>query len=109
MMETRLERDNAGRFLPGHKQASKGREVTMALTKALASQNWKRLRQGAERIADAFAAGEQWAAYLVFDRMEGKVGLSEPVGDGILQISWISAPQSQVIEAQPVPDKLEQG
>lgn len=56
----------------GNTNGAKGKVVTDAIRKALAADDWKRLRLGAEKVAEAYAAGEQWAVQFVADRMDGK-------------------------------------
>ena len=57
----------------GNRNAAKGTEVSHAVRRALASNNWERLRRGADRLAEAFADAEPWAWQMVWERMEGKV------------------------------------
>lgn len=56
----------------GNQNAAKAKIVSDAIRKALAADDWKRLREGAEKVADAYAKGEAWAVQFVADRMEGK-------------------------------------
>lgn len=56
----------------GNQNASKAKIVADAIRKALMAEDWKRLRAGAEKVADAYAAGEPWAVQFVADRMDGK-------------------------------------
>ena len=56
----------------GNQNAAKAKIVADAIRKALAQEDWKRLRTGAEKVADAYANGEPWAVQFVADRMDGK-------------------------------------
>lgn len=56
----------------GNQNAAKAKIVSDAIRKALASEDWKRLRLGSEKVAEAYAAGEPWAVQFVADRMDGK-------------------------------------
>lgn len=56
----------------GNQNAAKAKIVADAIRKALATEDWKRLRAGAEKVADAYADGEPWAVQFVADRMDGK-------------------------------------
>ena len=102
----------AGRGAPrGNEYARKGREVTAALYRALARDNYSRLRQGCEAIADAFAAGTPWAAHFVAERLEGKVmAMPELPEDRAFSITWTFGPaaiepqqnQPLTLEAGPI-------
>lgn len=89
----------------GNTNATKGKLVTDAIRKALAADDWRRLREGAEKVADAFAAGESWAVQFVADRQEGKPHqtLSGP-GDTPL-IGGIDVTLHSTVGRQPVDDK----
>lgn len=93
----------------GNTNSNKGKLATEALIKALAENKWRRLRQGANAIANAFADGEQWAAQLVFDRLDGKAALTLPETSGTLVISWMTTPTSEVktIQESPHQDVIE--
>ena len=80
----------------GNTNSNKGKLATEALIKALAENKWRRLRQGANAIANAFADGEQWAAQLVFDRLDGKAALTLPETSGTLVISWMTSSSQAV-------------
>ena len=71
----------------GNQNAAKGKLVSDAIRKALAMEDWKRLRAGAEKGADAYANGEPWAVQFVADRMEGRAvqptTLSGPEGEPV--------------------------
>jgi hypothetical protein len=66
----------------GNKNAAKAKVVSDAIRKALAAEDWKKLRDGSEKVADAFAAGEPWAVQFVADRMEGKAAQTIQGPDG---------------------------
>lgn len=66
----------------GNKNAAKAKVVSDAIRKALAAEDWKKLRDGSEKVADAFAAGEPWAVQFVADRMEGKAAQTLQGPDG---------------------------
>jgi hypothetical protein len=70
----------------GNKNAAKAKVVSDAIRKALAAEDWKKLRDGSEKVADAFAAGEPWAVQFVADRMEGKAAqtIQGPDGESLL-------------------------
>jgi hypothetical protein len=57
----------------GNMNRTRGAEVSHAVRRALAQDNWARLRAGAEKLAQAFADGQPWAFNLVWERMEGRV------------------------------------
>ena len=100
----------AGKGAPfGNQYALKGTKATDYLRRALAVDDWKRLRRGCNAIANAFADGEQWAAQLVFDRLDGKAALTLPETSGTLVISWMTTPASDVktIHESPQPDVIE--
>ena len=56
----------------GNNNAGKGSQLSALLHAALHSDDRLKMRQGVEKIADAFAEGERWAVEFVFDRFEGK-------------------------------------
>lgn len=56
----------------GNHNAAKAKIVEQALRKAAAQDDFQRLRNGCERLMDAFEAGQPWALQLVFDRLDGK-------------------------------------
>jgi len=68
----KVESTNKGGAPVGNTNAAKARQVTAMLEAALGKNDKKRLRDGVEQIADAFANGEVWAINTVFDRLEGK-------------------------------------
>lgn len=65
----------------GNLNAAKKKLVADALRKAAAQEDYQRLNQGAQKIWDAFAAGEQWAASFVRDTFDGKPSQSMTVGN----------------------------
>ena len=56
----------------GNQNAKKAKEFEAGLRRALARDDWKRFNQGCEKVADAFADGQAWAAQFVADRLDGK-------------------------------------
>ena len=56
----------------GNNNSGKGSQLSALLHAALNSKDRLKMRQGVEKIADAFAEGERWAVEFVFDRFEGK-------------------------------------
>lgn len=56
----------------GNQNAAKAKLVADAIRRALAADDWKRLKDGSEKVAEAYAAGEPWAVQFVADRMDGK-------------------------------------
>lgn len=62
----------AGGAPVGNSNAAKGKQITNMIEAALNSNNKARLREGVEKIANAFAEGEVWALNMVLDRIEGK-------------------------------------
>ena len=85
----------------GNQYGAKGREVSRALWRALAANKYERLHQGAERVADAFSAGEPWAVHFVADRLEGKAMPMLPETDGrAFQVTW-SFGAERTLEHQP--------
>ena len=56
----------------GNNNSGKGSQLSALLHAALNSNDRLKMRQGVEKIADAFAEGERWAVEFVFDRFEGK-------------------------------------
>ena len=89
----------------GNTNAVKGKQATDYLKRALAENDWKRLRRGCNAIANAFASGEPWAVQVVFDRLDGKPVPVLPEGsDGQLVVSWVmAAPAPAAIEHQAGP------
>lgn len=56
----------------GNNNAGKGSQLSALLRAALNANDRLKMRQGVEKVADAFAEGERWAIEFVFDRFEGK-------------------------------------
>ncbi len=56
----------------GNQYAAKAKLVTDAIRKAIVQEDGKRLRQGVDKLLDAFASGEPWAIEQVMNRLEGK-------------------------------------
>jgi hypothetical protein len=82
----------------GNNNAAKAKVVADAIRKALAAEDWKRLRAGSEKVAEAYAAGEPWAVQFVADRMDGKptqqTEISGPDGGAIessLTVQFVDA------------------
>jgi hypothetical protein len=76
----------------GNNNAGKGRQVSAMIEAALNDNNRAKLREGVQKVADAFAAGEVWAINTVLDRLEGKPHQSTTIsGDS-------DAPLFQIIE-----------
>lgn len=64
---------NSSRGAPeGNNNAGKGSQLSALLRAALNANDRLKMRQGVEKVADAFAEGERWAVEFVFDRFEGK-------------------------------------
>lgn len=57
---------------PGNTNASKNKPFWHAIDRAIAQENGKRLREAAEKLLDAAAAGEPWAVKELGDRLDGK-------------------------------------
>lgn len=57
---------------PGNQNATKTRPFWSAIDRAIAQEDGKRLREAAEKLLDAAAAGEQWAVKELGDRLDGK-------------------------------------
>ena len=71
-MDTENTTVNKGGAPIGNKNAAKGSQLSALLHAALNANDRQRMRDGVEKIADAFATGEKWAVEFVFDRFEGK-------------------------------------
>ena len=56
----------------GNQNAVKGKQFYDALRRALAQNDWERLRKAAEVLADKAAAGEPWAIAELANRLDGK-------------------------------------
>ena len=70
--EDKVESTNKGGAPVGNKNAAKGAQLTAMVLAALNKNDRQPLRDGVDKIAAAFAAGERWAIEFVFDRAEGK-------------------------------------
>lgn len=70
--EDKVESTNKGGAPLGNKNAAKGAQLTAMVLAALNKNDRQPLRDGVDKIAEAFAAGERWAIEFVFDRAEGK-------------------------------------
>lgn len=71
-MDTENTTRNKGGAPLGNNNAGKGSQLSALLHAALHADDRLKMRQGVEKIADAFAEGERWAVEFVFDRFEGK-------------------------------------
>lgn len=71
----------------GNNNAGKGSQLSALLRAALNANDRLKMRQGVEKVADAFAEGERWAVEFVFDRFEGKAvakqEISGPDGESL--------------------------
>ncbi len=56
----------------GNQNAAKGKQFLEALRRALAADDWRRLKEAAEALATAAASGEPWAIEQVANRLDGK-------------------------------------
>ena len=56
----------------GNTNATKNKPFWHAVTRAIAQEDGKRLRDAAEMLLDAAAAGEPWAINTLADRLDGK-------------------------------------
>jgi hypothetical protein len=57
---------------PGNNNATKSKPFWSAIDRAIAQDNGKKLREAAEKLLSAAAAGEQWAVKELGDRLDGK-------------------------------------
>ena len=57
---------------PDNNNAGEGRQLTAMFNHALSANNRQKMREGIQKLADAFANGERWAIEFAFDRKEGK-------------------------------------
>lgn len=67
---------------PGNTNASKSKPFWHAIDRAIAQEDGKRLRQAAEKLLDAAAAGEDWAIKELGDRLDGKPAQAVVGADG---------------------------
>jgi len=61
--------------MPAHKGShnrANGKIVLDSLRKHAVQEDWKSLREGAAKIWQAYANGEQWAVNYIADRFDGK-------------------------------------
>jgi hypothetical protein len=56
----------------GNQNAVRAKHVRDALLRAAASDDFRRLRAGCEKVMDLFAQGEPWAVQFVADRLDGR-------------------------------------
>lgn len=56
----------------GNQNASKEKLVTNCIRRAIVQDDSKKLREGVDKLMDAFASGEPWAIEQVINRLEGK-------------------------------------
>ena len=57
---------------PNNNNAGEGKQLSAMFKSALEANNRKKMREGIQKLADAFANGERWAIEFAFDRNEGK-------------------------------------
>lgn len=63
---------NLGGAPEGNHNSAKGAVLSGLLRQVLNADNRKQMKNGVQKIADAFEEGERWAVEFVFDRLEGK-------------------------------------
>ena len=62
-----------GRGAPkGNKNGVKNKPFWDMITRIIAQEDGKRLREAGEKLFDAAAAGEEWAVKILADRLDGK-------------------------------------
>ena len=66
---------------PGNDNATKSKPFWATVTRALAQDDGKRLREAAEKLLTEAAAGEPWAIQMLADRLDGKPHQSVAVGN----------------------------
>lgn len=67
----------------GNQNAVKSKVVADCLRRAIVQDDGKKLREGTEKLLDAYAAGEPWAHQFVRDTLDGKPAQALAVsGDG---------------------------
>lgn len=59
-------------FEKGNTLGANSKRVQRLLERIATQDDDKKLRQGLERVMDAFAEGERWAVEYVTDRLDGK-------------------------------------
>lgn len=90
--------------------SAKAKRITATLERACLADDGERLRAGVEKLLDEFAAGEQWAMQMVWDRLEGKV--QPAIGDDgeggipfsaikLIVVEHVQANHGQTIEQAP--------
>jgi hypothetical protein len=57
---------------PGNQNATKSKPFWHAIDRAIAQEDGRRLREAAEKLLNAAAAGESWAIKELADRLDGK-------------------------------------
>ena len=71
----------------GNKNNVKNKPFWDMITRIIAQEDGKRLREAGEKLFDAAAAGEPWAINVIADRLDGKphqsVDLANPDGSAI--------------------------
>lgn len=77
----------------GNQYAAKAKIVSDAIRKAIVQEDGKRLREGVDKLLDAFASGEPWAIEQITNRLEGKPAQAHEIGgtgeDGAVVIQTI--------------------
>ena len=66
---------------PGNDNATKSKPFWATVTRAIAQEDGKRLREAAEKLLTEAAAGEPWAIQMLADRLDGKPHQSVAVGN----------------------------
>lgn len=56
----------------GNQNASKAKLVSDCIRRAIVQDDGQKLREGVDKLLDAFASGEPWAIEQVTNRLEGK-------------------------------------
>ena len=65
----------------GNTNASKNKPFWETITRAIAQEDGKRLRQAAEKLLDEAARGESWALQMLADRLDGRPHQSVDIGN----------------------------
>lgn len=73
----------------GNQNAVRAKNVRDALLRAAATDDWRRLRAGCEKVMELFAQAEPWAVQFVADRLDGKAPQAI-VGDGVALVVRIT-------------------
>lgn len=71
-VDSTIDEKDKGGAPKGNQNAAKGFKLTAMLTAALQANNNRALREGVQKIAEAFAEGDKSTRDFVFDRLEGK-------------------------------------